>query len=78
MSLIQPCTACNPLKESLSVTDMGRILLIIAAVVAALVLLGPLVGFLFTLLKWGLIIGAVGLGVMFVSKWIQSKSADRT
>jgi hypothetical protein len=48
---------------------MGRILLIIAAVIAALVLLGPLVGLAFTLLKWGLIIGAVALGVMVLSKW---------
>jgi hypothetical protein len=60
------------------VTDMGRIFLIIAAVVAALVLLGPLVGFALTLLKWGLIIGAVALGVMFLSKWAGRKSADRT
>lgn len=59
-------------------TGMGRILLIIAAVVAALVLLGPLVGFALTLLKWGLIIGAVAAGVMFVSKWAQKKSAERT
>ncbi|MBE1591527.1 hypothetical protein ACFPOI_13370 [Nonomuraea angiospora] len=57
---------------------MGRILLIIAAVVAALVLLGPLVGFALTLLKWGLIIGAVAFGVMLVSKWAQRKSAQRT
>ncbi|MDP4507191.1 hypothetical protein OHA25_52100 [Nonomuraea sp. NBC_00507] len=57
---------------------MGRIFLIIAAVVAALVLLGPLVGFALTLLKWGLIIGAVALGVMFVSKWVQRKSGQGT
>ncbi|GAA2205567.1 hypothetical protein GCM10009850_010250 [Nonomuraea monospora] len=50
---------------------MGRILLIVAAVVAALVLLGPLVGFALTLLKWGLVIGAVVLGVMFLSKWLK-------
>ncbi|WP_181448737.1 hypothetical protein [Nonomuraea aridisoli] len=48
---------------------MGRIFLIIAAVVAALVLLGPLVGFVLTLLKWGLVIGLVALGVVLVSKW---------
>ncbi|WP_219470342.1 hypothetical protein [Nonomuraea rhizosphaerae] len=47
---------------------MGRILLVIAAVVAALVILGPLVGFVFTLLKWALIIGAVAFVVMLVSK----------
>ncbi|WP_162795761.1 hypothetical protein [Nonomuraea lactucae] len=48
---------------------MGRILLIIAAVVAAFLLLGPLVGFALTLLKWGLVIAAVAYGVMLVSKW---------
>ncbi|MGA5758119.1 hypothetical protein [Nonomuraea bangladeshensis] len=48
---------------------MGRILLIIAAVVAALVLLGPLLGFALTLLKWGLVIGAVAFGVLVLSKW---------
>jgi hypothetical protein len=48
---------------------MGRIFLIIAAVVAALVLLGPLVGIALTLLKWGLVIAAVAAGVMFLSKW---------
>ncbi|MET8865840.1 hypothetical protein ABZW11_23130 [Nonomuraea sp. NPDC004580] len=47
---------------------MGRVLLIIAAVVAALLLLGPLVGFVFTLLKWALVIAAVLLGVVFLSK----------
>jgi hypothetical protein len=47
---------------------MGRILLAIAAVIAALILLGPLVGFFFTLLKWGLIIGAVAFVVMLISK----------
>ncbi|WP_166427058.1 hypothetical protein [Nonomuraea mesophila] len=50
---------------------MGRILLIIVAVIAALMLLGPLVGFALTLLKWGLIIGGVALGVMFLSKWVK-------
>jgi hypothetical protein len=44
---------------------MGRILLIIAAVVAAFFLIGPLLG----LLKWALIIGAVVVGVMFFSRW---------
>ncbi|MEQ4723572.1 hypothetical protein [Nonomuraea sp. B19D2] len=48
---------------------MGRILLIVAAIVAALVLLGPLLGFALTLLKWGLIIGAVAFGVMLLTKW---------
>ena len=47
---------------------MGRILLIIAAVIAAFILLGPLVGFLFGLVKWALSIGAVALGVRFFMK----------
>ncbi len=51
---------------------MGRILLIIAAVIAALFLLGPLVGLVFSLIKWALIIGAVALGVMFLAKWAKS------
>ncbi|MGR6922346.1 hypothetical protein ACU635_49540 [[Actinomadura] parvosata] len=50
---------------------MGRILLIVAAVIAALMLLGPLVGFALTLLKWALVIGAAVLGVMFLSKWLK-------
>ncbi|NRQ32872.1 hypothetical protein HII36_13625 [Nonomuraea sp. NN258] len=57
---------------------MTRVLLIVAAIVAALFLLGPLVGLLFTLLKWALIIGLVAAGVMFVSKWANSKSAPRS
>lgn len=48
---------------------MGRILLIVLAVVAALFLLGPLVGLLFTLLKWGLVVGLVTLGVVLVAKY---------
>ncbi|HLU71255.1 MAG TPA: hypothetical protein VKZ82_03685 [Nonomuraea sp.] len=47
---------------------MGRILLILAAVVAALFLIGPLVGLFFTLVKWTLVIGAVVLGVMLLTK----------
>ncbi|MFI6791496.1 hypothetical protein ACIBG4_29620 [Nonomuraea sp. NPDC050383] len=69
MTLIEPCLACNPLKGSFIVKGMGRILLIAAAVLAALVLVGPLLGLAFTLLKWGLIIGVVAFGVMLVSKW---------
>jgi hypothetical protein len=48
---------------------MARILLIIAAIIVAIMLIGPLMGFVFTLIKWGLIIGAVAFGVMLVSKW---------
>ncbi|MEV0613995.1 hypothetical protein AB0I81_11785 [Nonomuraea sp. NPDC050404] len=50
---------------------MGRIFLIVAAVIAALVLLGPLLGFALTLLKWALIIGGAVLAVTFVSKWLK-------
>ncbi|WP_237102236.1 hypothetical protein [Nonomuraea sp. MG754425] len=50
---------------------MGRILLIVAAVIAALVLLGPVVGLALSLLKWGLIIGAVVLGAMFLTNWLK-------
>ncbi|MEO3868479.1 hypothetical protein ABGB18_06580 [Nonomuraea sp. B12E4] len=48
---------------------MGRILLVIAAIIAALVLLGPVVGLVFTLLKWALVIGAVVFGGMLLAKW---------
>ncbi|WP_197094044.1 hypothetical protein [Nonomuraea sp. SBT364] len=48
---------------------MGRILLIILAVVAALFLVGPLLGFALGLLKWGLIIGGVAVAVVLASKW---------
>ncbi|MEV0592737.1 hypothetical protein [Nonomuraea cavernae] len=48
---------------------MGRILIIAAVIVAALFLLGPLVGFVFTLLKWALILGAAALGVVLLTKW---------
>lgn len=51
---------------------MGRILLAILAIIAVFILLGPLVGFAFTLLKWGLIIGAVAFGIMAVSKWART------
>jgi hypothetical protein len=47
---------------------MGRILLIIAAIVAAFILLGPLVGLIFTLIKWALVAGLVVLGVVIVKQ----------
>ena len=76
MSLIQPCLTCKWLKGSRTVIDMGRILLIIAAIIAGLILLGPLVGFFFTLLKWVLIIGLVGGGIMLVTKWVGSSRSS--
>ncbi|MEU7827909.1 hypothetical protein AB0L53_05710 [Nonomuraea sp. NPDC052129] len=51
---------------------MGRILLAILAIIAVFILIGPLVGFVFTLIKWGLIIGAVAFGIMLVSKWART------
>ncbi|MET8001085.1 hypothetical protein [Nonomuraea glycinis] len=56
---------------------MGRILLIIAAVIAALFLLGPLLGFVFSLLKWILIIGAI-FGVVVLGVTFLSTRAKRT
>jgi len=54
---------------------MGRILLIVAAVVIGLLLLGSVLGFLFTLVKWALIIGLVGVVVMFASRLLHSSNA---
>jgi uncharacterized membrane protein YkvI len=51
---------------------MGRILLIVAAVVLAFFLFGSLVGIVFGLLKWALIIGLVAVVVMFVTKLLRS------
>jgi hypothetical protein len=56
---------------------MGRILLIIAAVIAALFLLGPVLGFVFSLLKWILIIGAI-IGVVVLGVTFLSTRAKRT
>ncbi|GAA2649756.1 MULTISPECIES: hypothetical protein [Nonomuraea] len=52
---------------------MARILFIAALVVVGLMLLGPLLGFAFQLLKWALIIGGVALAVTFVAKWVKSE-----
>ncbi|MDP9870058.1 MULTISPECIES: hypothetical protein [Streptosporangium] len=51
---------------------MGRILLIVAAVVLAFILFGWLLGIVFTLLKWALIIGVVAVVAMFVAKLFRS------
>ncbi|MFI6513196.1 hypothetical protein ACIBCT_36815 [Streptosporangium sp. NPDC050855] len=53
---------------------MGRILLIVAAVVIAFLLLGSVLGFLFTLIKWALIIGLVGVVIMFASRLFGSSN----
>ncbi|MEV0585676.1 hypothetical protein [Nonomuraea sp. NPDC050310] len=53
---------------------MARILLIIAAVIVALMLIGPILGVALFLLKWALIIGGVALAVMFVTRWAKSRT----
>ncbi|MBG0816589.1 hypothetical protein [Planomonospora sp. ID82291] len=54
---------------------MGRILLIVAAVVLAFFLLGSVLGFLFGLLKWALIIGLVAVVATFAAKLFRSSKA---
>ncbi|MFF5210937.1 hypothetical protein [Streptosporangium sp. NPDC000396] len=56
---------------------MGRILLIVAAVVLAFFLLGSLMGVLFGLIKWALIIGLVAVVVMFAAKLFRSSGRVR-
>ncbi|GIH81320.1 hypothetical protein [Planobispora longispora] len=56
---------------------MGRILLIVAAVIVAFMLLGSVLGFLFGLLKWALIIGLVAVVVMFAAKLFRGSSRVR-
>ncbi|WP_344972379.1 hypothetical protein [Streptosporangium fragile] len=56
---------------------MGRILLIVAAVVLAFFLLGPILGFAFALLKWALIIGLVGGVIYAASRLMRSSGARR-
>ncbi|GAB2473665.1 hypothetical protein ACWDTT_23470 [Streptosporangium sandarakinum] len=56
---------------------MGRILLIVAAVVLAFFLLGSILGFLVGLVKWALIIGLVAVVVTFVTRLLRSSGARR-
>ncbi|GGT04836.1 hypothetical protein GCM10010156_73250 [Planobispora rosea] len=56
---------------------MGRILLIVAAVVIAFMLLGSVLGFLFGLLKWALIIGLVAVVVMGAARLFRRSSSVR-
>ncbi|GAA4073672.1 hypothetical protein GCM10022248_47880 [Nonomuraea soli] len=67
-----PLAAAGPYRQS-----MGRILLIVAAVIVGLMLLGPILGFAFTLLKWALIIGGIAFAAMFVTKWVKTNSEPR-
>lgn len=60
-----------------SVVAMGRILLIVAAVVLAFFLLGSILGFLVGLVKWALIIGLVAVVVTFVTRLLRSSGARR-
>ncbi|WP_433257147.1 hypothetical protein ACQPYK_19580 [Streptosporangium sp. CA-135522] len=54
---------------------MQRILLIVAAALLAFLLLGSVLGFLFGLLKWALIIGLVAAVAMFAVKLLRSSGA---
>ena len=54
---------------------MGRILLIAAAVVVGFFLLGSLIGFIFGVLKWVLIVGAIALIVSVVLKLTRSSGS---
>ncbi|GII03822.1 hypothetical protein Pta02_58300 [Planobispora takensis] len=49
--------------------------MIVAAVIVAFMLLGSVLGFLFGLLKWALIIGLVAVVVMFGAKLFRGGSA---
>ncbi|MBX6381802.1 MAG: hypothetical protein IRZ07_02320 [Microbispora sp.] len=51
---------------------MGRILLIAAAVIVGFFLLGSVIGLIFGVLKWVLIIGAIALIVSVVLKLTRS------
>ncbi|WP_062354432.1 hypothetical protein [Herbidospora yilanensis] len=53
---------------------MGRILLYAVMAVAAFFVIGWLIGLVFGLLKWVLIIGVIGLAVMGVMKLTSGKS----
>jgi hypothetical protein len=54
---------------------MGRILLIVVAVIAAFFLLGTLLSLVAGLVKWALIIGVVVLAVAALSRILRSGDA---
>ncbi len=58
----------------LTVKPMGRILLYAVIAVAAFFVIGWLIGLVFGLLKWVLILGVIGLAVMGVMKLTRGKS----
>jgi hypothetical protein len=49
---------------------MGRILLFAAAIVLGFFVIGAVVGFLISMLKWVLILGVIALAVAVVLKFI--------
>nr|WP_063818215.1 hypothetical protein [Herbidospora sakaeratensis] len=53
---------------------MGRILMYAVIAVAAFFVIGWLIGLVFGLLKWVLILGVIGLAVMGVMKLTRGKS----
>jgi hypothetical protein len=54
---------------------MGRILLLVVAVVVGFMLLGTLLGLIAGIAKWALIIGVVILAVAMLSKILRSRNA---
>ena len=56
---------------------MGRILLIAVALVVGFFVLGAVLGFLFNVLKWVLILGLIGFAVAAVLKLTRSARDDR-
>lgn len=55
---------------------MGRILLIAAAVVVGFFVIGAVLGFLFSVLKWVLILGVIALAVAGVLKLTRSGESE--
>ncbi len=56
---------------------MGRILFIAALIVVAFFVIGAVIGFIFSALKWLLIIGVIALAVAGVLKLTRSDSGTR-
>lgn len=57
---------------------MGRILLFAAAIVAGFFVIGAVLGWLFSLLKWVLLLGAIVVAVAAVLKLLgAAKARDR-
>lgn len=56
---------------------MGRIILFAVAIVLGFFVIGAVLGFLFSVLKWVLILGAIALAVALVLKVIGMAKGDR-